>query len=155
MGSVEWGFTLPLNALHESSRAAEARSSPSTPTSQGQGGCTALEDAVVLAVCVDSALSSSSSAPPPSGPSVRLRALEASLRRFERERSLRCAPLTVRSGLMGMALQVPLPPVCAARDLLVASPLFAPVQAHFLDHCAAENYDIRKVAADIRASSWA
>lgn len=59
--------------------------------------------------------------------------IEACLRSFEAERSRRCLPLTVRSYAFGAALQIPLEPVCALRDLFVEK-AFQP--SHFLDHTA-------------------
>jgi 2-polyprenyl-6-methoxyphenol hydroxylase-like FAD-dependent oxidoreductase len=72
----------------------------------GQGGCVALEDGVELAAAVTRALHSS---PSPSSPAQST--LEAALRRYEARRAQRCLPLTVRSNLMGAALQLPLAPV--------------------------------------------
>ena len=99
---------------------------PMTPN-LGQGGCTALEDAVLLAAEV--------------GPVLRgfggSEELAAALRRYEQRRSARCLPLTIKSNLMGVALQTGLAPVCLARDWFVSSPLFSP--AHFLDSC---NYNV-------------
>ncbi|KAG2485292.1 hypothetical protein HYH03_015967 [Edaphochlamys debaryana] len=91
---------------------------PMTPN-LGQGGCTALEDAVVLARSLREAGS-------PQGP-----ALAAALRRYEEARSGRCFPLTARANLMGAALQIPLSPVCTVRNAFVRS-AFKP--AHFMDH---------------------
>ena len=106
---------------------------PMTPN-LGQGGCTALEDAVVLAAEVGptwppadgSRWQSPSTSTGEEGDS-----LASALRRYEERRSSRCLPLTVKSNLMGVALQSSLPPVCLARDLFIQSPLFSP--AHFLD----------------------
>jgi len=90
----------------------------------GQGGCAALEDSIVLARELKSALAAAGG-----GPS----AVEAALRRYEAERWRRCLPLTVRSWAFGTALQLPYPPVTAFRDAFISS-LFSP--AHFLDHTA-------------------
>lgn len=84
----------------------------------GQGGCTALEDALVLgrslqqagaparAAALQDALAGGGS----SGSSQQQQAAAAAVReaigRYERERTKRCLPLTIRSHLMGAALQV-------------------------------------------------
>lgn len=98
-------ITLAGDALH-----------PMTPN-LGQGGCTALEDAIVLAHLLQQASQKSQ--------------LAEVLREYEVQRGRRCLPLTVRSNLMGFALQLPFPPVCFARDLVV-SKVFQP--DHFFDH---------------------
>lgn len=100
---------------------------PMTPN-LGQGGCAALEDAVVLAREIKGALGGGS---PGAGSAAG--ALAAALRRYESERVRRCLPLTLRSWAFGFALQLPYPPVTAARDLFVER-AFSP--AHFLDHAA-------------------
>ena len=92
----------------------------------GQGGCTALEDAVLLAAEVSTALKVEGRS-----------GLEAALRQYERRRSTRCLPLTIKSNLMGLGLQSDLPPICFIRDRFIRSPLFSP--AHFLDSC---NYNV-------------
>jgi len=97
---------------------------PMTPN-LGQGGCTALEDGVILAQAVQK-----SGAVNLSG-TTRRQALETAFIEYEKLRTKRCLPLTVRSNLMGAALQLPLPPVILARDWFVAN-LFNP--GHFLDH---------------------
>ncbi len=58
-------------------------------------------------------------------------ALGAGFQEYERERVRRSLPITVRSFGMGALLQLPLPPVVAARDAFVER-FFSP--AHFLDH---------------------
>lgn len=88
----------------------------------GQGGCTAIEDAVVLARQLGAVLNSSRSGKAD---------IKACLRGFEAERSRRCLAITVRAHVMGAALQLPLAPVCSARDLVIEK-RFNP--AHFLDH---------------------
>ena len=100
-------------------------SHPMTPN-LGQGGCTALEDAVLLAAEVSKAFEAKGTS-----------GLEPALRRYEQRRSARCLPLTIKSNLMGLGLQSDLLPVCLARDLFIGSPLFSP--AHFLDSC---NYNV-------------
>lgn len=101
---------------------------PMTPN-LGQGGCTALEDSVVLARMLREA----------GGPGGSAEQLHAAVRRYEAERSARCLPLTVRSWAFGFALQIPVQPVCLVRDLFIGN-LFSP--AHFLDHT---NYDCGKL----------
>ena len=91
----------------------------------GQGGCTALEDGIVLARAVKKSGAVSLTG------AARRQALEAAFAEYEKERTKRCLPLTVRSNLMGVGLQLPLPPVVLARDWFVAN-LFNP--GHFLDH---------------------
>ncbi|KAI8474171.1 MAG: hypothetical protein J3K34DRAFT_518475 [Monoraphidium minutum] len=97
---------------------------PMTPN-LGQGGCAALEDAVVLARELKGAYEVDGSG----GGG----AAEAALRRYEDQRWRRALPLTVRSWAFGAALQLPFPPVLAARDAFMAR-AFSP--AHFLDHTA-------------------
>lgn len=96
---------------------------PMTPN-LGQGGCTAIEDAVVLSRQLASVLKRSSSS---------VGEISSCLRSFEAERSCRCLPLTVRSNAFGAVLQIPFQPVCALRDVFVEK-AFQP--AHFLDHTA-------------------
>lgn len=107
---------------------------PMTPN-LGQGGCTALEDAVLLAAEVGPVLRGA-------GQQAGGAELAAALRRYEQRRSARCLPLTIKSNLMGVALQSGLGPMCLARDWFVSSPLFSP--AHFLDSC---NYNVSAEAA--------
>ncbi|MEW5299779.1 MAG: hypothetical protein WDW36_002758 [Sanguina aurantia] len=93
LGAVGSGcVTLVGDALH-----------PMTPN-LGQGGCVALEDSVVLARTV--AQTCSSRAWTSMGSAGQTAALSASLRSYEQERSRRCLPITVRSNLMGLALQI-------------------------------------------------
>lgn len=108
---------------------------PMTPN-LGQGGCTALEDAVLLAAEVSAALKAQG-----------VGGIEAALRRYEQRRNSRCLPLTVKSNLMGVGLQSDLLPICLARDLFISSPLFSP--AHFLDSC---KYDVAAEVASTKAS---
>ncbi|GLI69501.1 hypothetical protein VaNZ11_014135, partial [Volvox africanus] len=97
---------------------------PMTPN-LGQGGCTALEDAVVLARRLG-ALAQAAVSTPPSSTDV-----ANTLRSYEYERTSRCLPLTVRANLMGVALQVPLLPVVAARNAFMERAFSS---GHFLDH---------------------
>ncbi|KAL4450754.1 hypothetical protein ABPG77_001110 [Micractinium sp. CCAP 211/92] len=118
-------ITLAGDALH-----------PMTPN-LGQGGCTALEDGLVLARCLQQEGVPAAAAALQDGGGGQERrqqaadAVRGALRRYEAQRAKRCLPLTVRSHLMGAALQAPFPPVALARDLVVQY-AFSP--AHFLDH---------------------
>lgn len=120
-------ITLAGDALH-----------PMTPN-LGQGGCTALEDAVVLARCLQQegapalAAALQASGGGSGGRQGAAAAVRAAFGKYERQRTARCLPLTVRSYVMGATLQSALPPVVLARDAFVAS-AFNP--AHFLDHAA-------------------
>jgi len=100
---------------------------PMTPN-LGQGGCTALEDGVVLARL----LRQSGALGVPVGRS-RQPLITAALQKYNLARAKRCVPLVVRSNLMGHALQTGLWPVVAARDTYVSA-FFNP--SHFLDHAA-------------------
>lgn len=112
--SQSGGITLAGDALH-----------PMTPN-LGQGGCTALEDAVVLARVLKSCGLTSDSAIKRD-----VASLHQAFRIYERQRAKRTLPLTVRAHAMGFALQLNSAPVCFARDLFVEK-AFSP--AHFLDH---------------------
>jgi 2-polyprenyl-6-methoxyphenol hydroxylase-like FAD-dependent oxidoreductase len=84
----------------------------------GQGGCTALEDSLVLARCLQQqgapALAAALQQGGGSGSSggsqqqqvAAAAAVRAALRQYEWERATRCLPLTVRSHVMGAVLQV-------------------------------------------------
>eukprot|EP00798_Chlamydomonas_sp_ICE-L_P020504 gene20504-27295_t len=102
---------------------------PMTPN-LGQGACTALEDAVVLAAEVAEVLKERQSA---SGGSVSplSASLEKALRQYEAAQSKRTLYLTVRAHLMGAALQIDNPVVCTVRDTFISN-FFDP--SHFLDH---------------------
>ncbi|GIL48143.1 hypothetical protein Vafri_4840 [Volvox africanus] len=93
----------------------------------GQGGCTALEDSVVLARRLGALAQAAGSSPPSSTDVAR------ALRSYEYERTSRCLPLTIRSNLMGAALQVPLLPVVTARNAFMERAFSS---GHFLDHTA-------------------
>lgn len=91
----------------------------------GQGGCTALEDAVVLARALANAVQSGAAittvATSGSGLQQQQQRLETALRGFEAERSGRCLPLTVRANIMGLLLQLPFEPVSVEWELHVYS----------------------------------
>ena len=97
---------------------------PMTPN-LGQGGCTALEDGVVLAKTIN-----------------RHASIAKGFREYEIKRTKRCLPLVVRSWAMGKALHIPFPPVVAARDAFISN-LFDP--SHFLDHAC---YSVDKATFD-------
>ena len=99
---------------------------PMTPN-LGQGGCCALEDAVVLGRHLGRAEGGDSSE------------VAEALRAYEKERLGRCFPLTVRANVMGSLLQIDNPLVCSVRDQVIQR-LFNP--ASFLDHT---QYDCRVV----------
>ncbi|KAL3131346.1 hypothetical protein ABBQ38_000632 [Trebouxia sp. C0009 RCD-2024] len=125
-GLSKGAVTLAGDALH-----------PMTPN-LGQGGCTALEDAVILARKVQSLLqpeSHTKGARPTTLRSVATSDLVQVLRDYEKERKSRTRLITIRSNLMGQALQIPFAPVCAVRDFVVKN-IYSP--RHFLDHA---NYD--------------
>ncbi|CAL5223561.1 g6095 [Coccomyxa viridis] len=88
---------------------------PMTPN-LGQGGCVALEDAIVLARTLRDALGGSGS---PSLKQQTLVKVDEALRNFERERTRRKLKISVKSNLMGAALQIPFAPVVAARNYAV------------------------------------
>ena len=96
----------------------------------GQGGCCALEDAIVLAnklgrlTCNDNG---------------EMGSFEGALRDFEKSRLERCLPLTVRANVMGQLLQIDNEIVCSIRNLVVER-VFNPKS--FLDHT---DFDCRTV----------
>ncbi|CAK0786834.1 hypothetical protein CVIRNUC_010048 [Coccomyxa viridis] len=89
---------------------------PMTP-SLGQGGCIALEDGVKLAQAVQGAGGAAAS------PAV----LAEALRSFERERTARSTPVTVKSRFMGALLQIRNPWFCVVRNWVVRN--FYPVHS--------------------------
>ena len=118
---------------------------PMTPN-LGQGACTSLEDAVVLARELAGACSIVEQVTEGVGGRAefvdrgaqRLRrvvgseeAVEEALKRVDVERIQRTGQLSVRSNLMGVALQLPYAPVCFIRDMAVP---FIVNTSHFLDH---------------------
>eukprot|EP01025_Chloroclados_australasicus_P055099 TRINITY_DN65_c1_g1_i1.p2 TRINITY_DN65_c1_g1~~TRINITY_DN65_c1_g1_i1.p2 ORF type:complete len:100 (+),score=10.62 TRINITY_DN65_c1_g1_i1:120-419(+) len=86
----------------------------------GQGGCTALEDGIILARTVKECWASGSDTE-----------LQAALATYESERAKRCLPIAVRSRVIGAVLQSPLPPVTYFRDNVVSQVLDP---GHFFDH---------------------
>ncbi|GJP81218.1 hypothetical protein CLOP_g11383 [Closterium sp. NIES-67] len=115
---------------------------PMTPN-LGQGACTALEDAVVLARCLWGASVPDADDKNGSGgegggdrASVQRRVESdkvcGALREYEVLRGRRVVQLTVRSFAIGWLLQLPQEAVCFARDEVVLPHLFSP--SHFLDH---------------------
>lgn len=124
--------TLAGDALH-----------PMTPN-LGQGGCTALEDALVLGRSLQQAGAPALAAKlhdSLAGSSARsfgqqqqqqqaaAAAVREAIARYERERTQRCLPLTIRSHLMGAALQVR---VCW---VFVCSGCFSLLLLHHGDSC--------------------
>eukprot|EP00884_Botryococcus_braunii_P021777 jgi/Botrbrau1/8283/Bobra.0251s0012.1 len=105
---------------------------PMTPN-LGQGGCTALEDAVVLGRFLREALEHNGAGTRKGRglASLSVDDVAATLRRYELEREQRVYPLQVRSYAYGAALQLPFLPVVAARNL-VAPLVFRPKE--FLSH---------------------
>ncbi|XP_031400198.1 monooxygenase 3 isoform X1 [Punica granatum] len=77
---------------------------PMTPN-LGQGACCALEDSIVLAQKLASAVNN-----------PRAMSLEDALKSYERERWSRIFPLTIRANLVGAVLQLENPIVCSVRD---------------------------------------
>lgn len=108
----------------------------------GQGGCTALEDAVVLASVLGRAFEIEEEG------GTKGDVVARALRAYERERLARTTPLTLRSAAVGFALQLPFPPVVALRDNVIER-VFNPTG--FLDHT---RYDCRvaarRVADEVR-----
>jgi len=74
---------------------------PMTPN-LGQGGCQAIEDALVLARCLAEG-----------------RAIEASLRRYESQRIPRARFITKMSRRAGQAFQLESPALCRLRNLAI------------------------------------
>ena len=107
--SREGAITLAGDGLH-----------PMTPNI-GQGGCCALEDAVVLSQMVEDHPGD----------------LALAFRKYEEKRALRCFPLTIRAHVMGFLLQIDNPIVCAVRNAVVER-IFSPKS--LLDHTL---YDCR------------
>ncbi|BDA48885.1 Monooxygenase 2 [Coccomyxa sp. Obi] len=105
---------------------------PMTPN-LGQGGCVALEDAVVLARALRDAMQPAASTSAADVSTMTSTAVQAALRDYEIERSRRVLKISVRSNLMGTVLQIPFAPVVAARNFAVRN--FLPVK-DFLNHAS-------------------
>jgi 2-polyprenyl-6-methoxyphenol hydroxylase-like FAD-dependent oxidoreductase len=73
-----------------------------------QGGCTALEDGIVLGRMLSGVWAGGSQSE-----------LEKTLREFEKQRNIRCFKLAVRSNLIGKVLQSSNPFAVAVRDFAV------------------------------------
>ena len=99
---------------------------PMTPN-LGQGGCCALEDAVLLAAYLP-------------GPEAKGAAVRQAIAAYTAKRARRCVKLTVRARAMGEILQSGVGAVVLARDLFLERGFRA---GGFLDHAA---YDVRKDA---------
>lgn len=113
------GITLAGDAAH-----------PMTPN-LGQGACTALEDAVILARKLSEALERGGGAG--EGPALGGgRQVAAALRSYQDERVKRCWPLAAKSRRMGVLLQLPYWPVCFVRDNLAVPIIVQP--SHFMNH---------------------
>ncbi|KAH7429551.1 hypothetical protein KP509_09G055700 [Ceratopteris richardii] len=120
------GVTLAGDAMH-----------PMTPN-LGQGGCCALEDAVVLARSLSKVLVTTD--PPAAAWATRSQAqemqeIELALRSYTEERWRRMLPLAIRSNITGAVLQIDNDFVCSVRNMIISS--FVTVD-RFLDHT---NYD--------------
>ena len=114
-GSGAVSIALTGDALH-----------PMTPN-LGQGGCCALEDAVLLAAYLP-------------GPEAKGAAVRQAIAAYTAKRARRCVKLTVRARAMGEILQSGVGAVVLARDLFLERGFRA---GGFLDHAA---YDVRKDA---------
>ncbi|CAG9465240.1 unnamed protein product [Pedinophyceae sp. YPF-701] len=113
---------------------------PQTPN-LGQGGCTALEGAVVLAGCLADA-----------GPWERVSQADvaAAFRAYERRQTKRIIKVAAKASAMGRALQIPFPPVLLVRNL-VAKELFDPT--NFLKHAVFEHPPLVQREVAQRAST--
>ncbi|KAK9839598.1 hypothetical protein WJX84_010628 [Apatococcus fuscideae] len=112
---------------------------PMTPN-LGQGGCTALEDAVEVARALGGTRQEQEGVGSRAAwRAVTTPALTDALRAFEKKRSKRIFPLAARSWGMGTVLQLPYPPVTALRNFVVSN-LYNP--AGFLDHAL---YDVGRL----------
>ncbi|KAA0038504.1 zeaxanthin epoxidase [Cucumis melo var. makuwa] len=101
---------------------------PMTPN-LGQGACCALEDAVVLARKLTTALKSEAETP----------SVEEALRLYGTERWPRVFPLTIRANVVGSALQWANPIVCSVRNNVVIPKLvrLGPLLEHTNFECNA------------------
>lgn len=105
---------------------------PMTPN-LGQGGCVALEDAVVLGRCLRRAR--------PGDFDATVAALDA----YERTQSTRARAVAIKSAVIGAAAQLGGPIIPAVRDVVLGT--VYPV-AHFLDHA---DYDCGTLTAEAAA----
>lgn len=104
---------------------------PMTPN-LGQGGCCAAEDAIIFARELQTAVQSSNGgATSRSLVAAPTKAIADALRRYEKERSARVLPITIRSHVMGSLLQIPLPLVCNVRNAVISRLL--PI-SNFMEH---------------------
>lgn len=83
----------------------------------GQGGCLALEDAVVLARALRGVRGGDGGGGLRSATAT---AVGEALRGYERERSVRALRIAAQSWLFGFVLQMPLPPVRSRASALAA-----------------------------------
>ncbi|KAI5058155.1 hypothetical protein GOP47_0026325 [Adiantum capillus-veneris] len=114
------GVTLAGDAMH-----------PMTPN-LGQGGCCALEDAVILGRALSKALSSTRvSDQPLKSQSQEMERIELALKSYTEERWPRMLPMAVRSYVTGALLQLDSEIVCSVRNKLL--PRLVKVD-RFLDH---------------------
>ena len=104
---------------------------PMTPN-LGQGGCTALEDAIILASSLKTHMEDDRSG---TSKSERIR---HAINEYTRSRARRCVPLTIRANVMGRLLQSDIMPIVQFRDAFISN-AFDP--SHFLDHAT---YDCSK-----------
>lgn len=119
--ATRWGagaVTLAGDAAH-----------PMTPN-LGQGGCVALEDAVVLGRCLSRAAPGD------------FEATVAALAAYERAQSTRARAVAIKSAVIGAAAQIGGPVVPRLRDAVLAT--LYPV-SHFLDHA---DYDCGTLTAE-------
>ncbi|KAL3700259.1 hypothetical protein R1sor_018281 [Riccia sorocarpa] len=123
-GALRDRWNLPGNAplVHNSVTLAGDAFHPMTPN-LGQGGCCALEDAVILAQKLGPVLLTASE----DGQRV-----SKALEEYAAERNRRTLPLAVKSFVMGSLLQIGFPPVVYIRDKLAIPKLVNPKS--FLGH---------------------
>lgn len=115
---------------------------PMTPN-LGQGACTALEDAVVLAQHLGRAAASPGTASGKRTLEGRTKHVREALQSYENMRSKRVAPIVLRSNALGAVLQIDNPLVCKLRDEVILPYVFSP--SHFLDHALFDCGDLPEV----------
>ncbi|MCO5596814.1 hypothetical protein L7F22_050884 [Adiantum nelumboides] len=116
------GVTLAGDAMH-----------PMTPN-LGQGGCLALEDAIILARALSKVLASSDWQQPTGSPESQLKEMERidlALKSYTEERWGRVLPISIRSYITGVLLQLDSKFVCSLRNKLLPK-VFKPER--FVDH---------------------